>query len=255
MFLRLLVKRHTLKLVAILTGLATSGFSEELHIEIFIPGSDVEVNSTDAQYSNLARCLNTAKMEYCAGVQVEGDGSIYESYDQKQITLETLIITDDKNIHVQTQDQNIEPSKIVATTTDEQQPISDAENRMTSISVEILFDFDSYKIRRDQISKVNELSKALSEDLNAGLTFAIIGHTDAKGPDAYNCKLSKGRASSVATAMKIGGVRSDLYAIGVGEFLLKDADNPEDEKNRRVSILRLDKSAERLVETMSSLCS
>ena len=239
-------------------SLTLSCIAQEAEVEIFIPGSKIEDVSSDLNASNLARCLNSGKIEYCVGLQLEGDGSIYESFDQKQISLETFIFSDSEEVSVKPKNTDDLPSETV------QKPVVEPvekpnqtgpANTVSSVSVEILFDFDSFKIRPDQISKIRTLAGALSEDLNAQLSFAIIGHTDAKGSEGYNCKLSEGRASSVVTALKIEGAISDLYAIGAGEFLLKNAENSEDEKNRRVSIVKLEKAADRTVKTMSALCS
>jgi outer membrane protein OmpA-like peptidoglycan-associated protein len=66
----------------------------------------------------------------------------------------------------------------------------------------------------------------------------IVGHTDAKGTDAYNNKLSERRASAVrsllAAIYEIDPAR--LQALGRGKSELKDKTRPEDGINRRVEI-------------------
>ena len=65
-----------------------------------------------------------------------------------------------------------------------------------------------------------------------------VGHTDAKGTDAYNDKLSERRASAVrsllAAIYDIDPAR--LQALGRGKSELKDKTRPKDGINRRVEI-------------------
>ena len=174
-------------------------------------------------------------------MQLEGDGTVLESFDETQITLETLIFTD-TDVQLQDKDQ---PK-------DGDDP--DGSVTKTAVGVEILFDFDSTKIRPDQEVKVAELARALNDPVNKDKNFLIVGHTDAKGSDGYNCKLSMGRSSAVITSLKESGATVSLYGVGAGEFLLKVKDKPEDARNRRVSILWFDDSELPLVSKMRSIC-
>lgn len=70
----------------------------------------------------------------------------------------------------------------------------------------------------------------------------VAGHTDATGSDAYNMKLSRDRASSVATYLRSRGVYEQrLLALGFGEENpIASNDTPEGrEANRRVEITLL----------------
>jgi OOP family OmpA-OmpF porin len=66
----------------------------------------------------------------------------------------------------------------------------------------------------------------------------IIGHTDAKGSDAYNQRLSEQRASAVQKLLvAIYDIDpTHVEALGRGESELKDRSRPEDGINRRVEI-------------------
>jgi outer membrane protein OmpA-like peptidoglycan-associated protein len=70
------------------------------------------------------------------------------------------------------------------------------------------------------------------------MRFQVIGHTDAKGGDDYNLRLSQKRAESVRlyliSAHQIEAGR--LTAEGRGRRELKDPSRPEDGINRRVQI-------------------
>ena len=235
-------------LFSLFTVCAASVAGEET--EIYIPGKTERLPSEHVSSSTLARCLNTAKIEYCSGLSLSGDGSVFESFAEQEIILETLIIdsTDDAS----------KPS-LIKTTTSPVKPAPNADqdkdtDNFASVGIEIMFDYDSVKIRSDQTPKLSQVGNALSEAINAELSFALIGHTDAKGSDTYNCKLSKGRASSVVASLIMAGATSKLYAVGAGEFLLRDTENPNSERNRRVTIVKLEKNADQLLSAMSNLC-
>ena len=221
--------------------LMLSSFAVGEEVEIYIPGSDVDVSNEMENSTPLGRCLNTGLPEYCTGLQLEGDGTVLESFDETQITLETLIFSD-TDVQLQDKDQ---PK-------DGDDP--DDSVKKTAVGVEILFDFDSTKIRADQEVKVAELASALNDPVNKDKNFLIVGHTDSKGSDGYNCNLSRGRSSAVITALKESGAMVSLYGVGAGEFLLKVKDEPENARNRRVSILWFDDSELPLVSKMRSIC-
>ncbi len=222
-------------------------------VEIYIPGSEIDVSNEMENSTPLGRCLNTGLPEYCIGLQLEGDGTVLESFDETQITLETLIFTD-TDVQVVEEDE---------TPTDDSAPVTDASPTetgekpvtKTAVGIEILFDYDSIKIRPDQNVKVAEVAGAFNDPVNQNNVFVIVGHTDAKGSDGYNCKLSRGRASAVITSLKMSAATVSLYGVGAGEFLLKVKDKPEDARNRRVSIIRLNDDELELVSTMRDMCS
>ncbi len=104
----------------------------------------------------------------------------------------------------------------------------------------ILFNYDK--------SYVLDISKSYLDNLAAKLVASpttileISGHTDNKGDDGYNLKLSEARAKEVVSYLLKKGVRSDqLVAKGYGETmpvapneLADGSDNPEGRKlNRR----------------------
>ncbi len=117
------------------------------------------------------------------------------------------------------------------------------EEKLPSIDMEILFDFDSAEIRPSSVRTVEALGKALSDERLAGKSFMIAGHTDAKGTDRYNQKLSQARAKSVR-ALLIAKFKLDpesLLAVGFGEEQLKNEGEPLADENRRVQVTNLAK--------------
>ena len=109
------------------------------------------------------------------------------------------------------------------------------------IDIEIRFDFDSAKIRPESRPDVDALGKALSSPELAAFRIALNGHTDAKGSDEYNQRLSEDRARAVRDYLvvnfKIDPAR--LVPMGSGEERLKNKDDPEAAENRRVEVINL----------------
>uniref|UniRef100_UPI0025C2F052 OmpA family protein n=1 Tax=Aquabacterium sp. TaxID=1872578 RepID=UPI0025C2F052 len=99
------------------------------------------------------------------------------------------------------------------------------------------FDFDKAVLKPEGKAKLDDLT-----DKVKGLTLEVIiavGHTDSKGTDAYNQKLSVKRADAVKAYLTSKGIEaSRVYTEGKGKSQ-PVADNKTDAgraKNRRVEI-------------------
>ena len=66
-----------------------------------------------------------------------------------------------------------------------------------SVNLKIEFDTGSYAVRPESFRLLSELGKALTSDRLRGKTFALKGHTDSDGSDAYNLQMSLNRALAV----------------------------------------------------------
>jgi outer membrane protein OmpA-like peptidoglycan-associated protein len=129
------------------------------------------------------------------------------------------------------------------------------KTRLPSIDVNILFEYDRASIKTSEAAKLEQLAAAMRHPQAAGARFAIIGHTDAKGSDSYNCRLSFDRAARVRRELSGLGVASDrLSAIGAGKFVLRNAKDPLAAANRRVSFARFSKSGATIAASLSALC-
>jgi outer membrane protein OmpA-like peptidoglycan-associated protein len=68
----------------------------------------------------------------------------------------------------------------------------------------------------------------------------VTGHTDTVGSDAYNIRLSRRRAESVAARLERDGIASSLIQIvakGKRDLLVPTADGVREPQNRRVQIV------------------
>lgn len=110
-----------------------------------------------------------------------------------------------------------------------------------SINIEVYFEFDSDRLTDKAKIQIAPLGEALSSMDLSNSSYLIIGHTDAKGSDEYNQKLSERRATSVRSHLIEGyPIRPGaLKAVGLGEKQLKNPSDPNAAVNRRVEISAL----------------
>ena len=113
-----------------------------------------------------------------------------------------------------------------------------AYKRNPFIDLNIQFDFDRASLLQSAERQLDYLAKALVSKKLKNSHFQITGHTDAKGEEGYNKRLSAKRAAAVKTYLiDKKNIQADrLFAIGLGEEKLKDISNPEHSVNRRVEI-------------------
>ena len=226
------------------------GAVQAQEVEIFIPGTTVVNPEVEETNNLLARCLATGLEKYCSGVSLNQNDETLESNSAPDIVLETFII--DLN-----DEQDTQKPKVSVQSDDGAEDTKDQKTStqsVTSIGIEIQFDFNSNKIRSDQIEKMSMLAVALADEINEGAGFAVVGHTDGKGSDNYNCKLSDKRAATITSSLLMNGAKAQLFPIGAGEALLKEPAKPNSDKNRRVSFLKLDENARVTMNAFLSLC-
>jgi outer membrane protein OmpA-like peptidoglycan-associated protein len=121
---------------------------------------------------------------------------------------------------------------------------TDTEVRV-DLAADVLFDFD----KADLLPKAEQTLQQAADfvkERNKGAVVRIEGHTDAKGSDSYNQKLSLRRADSVKRwliAHGLGGVRFSTEGFGAKQPVAPNqkpdgSDDPEGrQKNRRVAIV------------------
>lgn len=98
----------------------------------------------------------------------------------------------------------------------------------------LLFEFDSADLGAGARTRILELGRALSE---AGVDrLRIEGHTDDRGSDGYNLRLSQRRAEAVAQLLAEAGMARDRLEIrGLGRS--KPVVPGQAAENRRVAII------------------
>ena len=112
-----------------------------------------------------------------------------------------------------------------------------------TISTDVLFAFDKATLSSEAQRRIEEAAEQITEKAQG--TVRIEGHTDAKGSDAYNLRLSELRADAVRAALaELVGADVTFITRGFGETrpvapnTKKDgSDNPQGRaRNRRVEI-------------------
>lgn len=110
------------------------------------------------------------------------------------------------------------------------------------LAADVLFDFDKADLKREATPALEKVAAVLKAYPKASVS--IDGHTDAKGSDQYNQKLSDRRAESVRRWLAEAGVSTRMTSRGWGKTRPvapntkpNGADDPEGrQKNRRVEI-------------------
>ena len=106
----------------------------------------------------------------------------------------------------------------------------------------VYFDFDKATLRPESFPELDRVVTLMEN--NPTLEIEISGHTDDKGSDAYNLKLSQNRANSVKKYVVSKGISSSkIIAKGYGESQPEVANDSDENRqfNRRVQFTVLKK--------------
>lgn len=113
------------------------------------------------------------------------------------------------------------------------------------------FEFGKADIKKESYPYLDKLADTLNKAKN--WTLEIQGHTDDKGGDDFNMKLSQGRADAVKNYLITKGVLLDtITAKGFGESkpLVPNDSDANREKNRRVEF-KITKPNNQVVTTIA----
>jgi outer membrane protein OmpA-like peptidoglycan-associated protein/uncharacterized protein YegP (UPF0339 family) len=95
----------------------------------------------------------------------------------------------------------------------------------------ILFDFDKYNIRQDADGELQLMAKILKE--NPTYVGVLKAHTDARGDDAYNQRLSENRANSAKAVLVQAGIDANRITTSASSESAPIAKNTDDDSGRR----------------------
>ena len=126
-------------------------------------------------------------------------------------------------------------------TVDEADHVAEIAKDRAKIDLEINFNYNSSAITAKSEPQLKALGNALHSARLENSVIVISGHTDTRGNDEYNEKLSERRAESVKTylveKMKISP--DNLTTAGYGSRNLKNKADPFGAENRRVEIVNM----------------
>lgn len=127
------------------------------------------------------------------------------------------------------------PLKVPTPQVTERVIITEADRKVVAEAIKNLeFDFGKATIRSKSYTTLNRVAALLIEK---NFSLKLAGHTDSKGSDAFNLRLSKDRAEAVkAYLVSQGANASRIEAIGYGESQPIVTNNTEKgrQQNRRV---------------------
>ena len=117
------------------------------------------------------------------------------------------------------------------------QVIDCSEAEIIEISEVVMFDWDSYEIRADQMELLNSIAATMIA--NPDLVLVLEGHASVEGETDYNLNLSQMRADSVKSMLMLSQVpeQNIQSSIGQGET---DIFGEILDTNRRVMVLSVD---------------
>ena len=123
--------------------------------------------------------------------------------------------------------------------------IAEVDNDLRIVLENIYFDFAKYSIKEESTISLNKIIKVLND--NPEITLTINAHTDSRGRDSYNLKLSDKRAASALKYLIKNGIdKSRLTSKGFGETRplidckANSCSDEEHQSNRRIEFIILD---------------
>jgi outer membrane protein OmpA-like peptidoglycan-associated protein len=102
----------------------------------------------------------------------------------------------------------------------------------------VFFDFNKSDLTAQAVAIVDQAAKNAAPAKATELV--VTGHTDTVGSDAYNMRLSRRRAESVAAELEKQGIKSseiEIVAKGKQDLLVPTKDGVREPQNRRVTIV------------------
>ena len=170
-----------------------------------------------------------------AGARVDGAGVALDA------DLDGVIDLKDKCVTVPGPVENDGCPKVVAPVAPAAVDNSQVASDIQAALKDLLFNLGKSTVRPESISKL-DLAANLIKSTNGG-SFLLIGHTDKKGSDAANLKLSQARAAEVVKELvKRGVAPSQLKSKGVGEAeatVPETASDAERLQDRKVEVKAL----------------
>ncbi|HSY56473.1 MAG TPA: OmpA family protein [Bradyrhizobium sp.] len=114
-------------------------------------------------------------------------------------------------------------------------------NRLPHVTLDIQFNPGTPVIRPESYRTLGRIADALTNPALMSSTFLVVGRTDSTGRREINLALSQRRAEAIrdalATTFKISAKR--VFAVGLGEEQLQDADHPKAVVNQQALIVTL----------------
>src|SRR6266404_4913985 len=139
---------------------------------------------------------------------------VYKSLDLESPVRE--LKAESENLQGSSKTAVAEPGALVAPPSQLVSPAMEVKESATEVKInllgDILFDFDRATIRSAAEPTLAQVAALIRKYPNS--TVLIEGHTDGKGSDTYNLKLSEKRADSVRTWLSVHGITEGAMRTG-----------------------------------------
>lgn len=116
--------------------------------------------------------------------------------------------------------------------------VVDADGCTKVIRLHVKFDFDKSTVKPEFMPEIQKVADFMKQ--NPGYNVVLEGHTDSKGSDAYNMKLSDQRAKAVAKALGtlgVPGAKVTTEAFGESKPVATNDTEAGRAENRRVDAI------------------
>lgn len=120
-------------------------------------------------------------------------------------------------------------------------PATESGAPMPAVALDVKFKLNSAELSEEAKETIKRLGGAINSDQLSKYHFLVEGHTDSTGRPEHNLVLSKQRAQSVRNYLvqELGVSPSRLEAVGRGQDLPIDPQDPKNPANRRVQVVNI----------------
>ncbi len=126
--------------------------------------------------------------------------------------------------------------KISKNTDDKNQVAIVTQNENKDLMQIIYFDFDEFNLSKISLNTLKTFINKNKKDLS---NYIVFGHTDTKGSDEYNLRLSIKRAEAIKqilVSLGIDGNKISVLGKGEKDLAIKTPDNTKHPTNRRAEV-------------------
>ena len=184
----------------------------------------VAISSLDCWAEQQEENWQTWDIKDCKSDYLKAMHNIYNTISDKKTNNTSLIDNDEPKANIAT--KNVSNDSVAVVTKDKNEKIKQI----------IYFDFDKSNLTNVSLEEIkNFLTKYESKIAK----YLIVGHTDTKGTNEYNLKLSLNRATTVQNILIKSGInKNDIKIIAKGEkeLAVKTQDEIAHPANRRAEI-------------------
>ena len=184
----------------------------------------IAISSLDCWAEQQEESWQTWDIEDCKNDYLKAMHNIYNTISDKKTNNKSLIDNDEPKENIAT--KNVSDDSVAVVTKDKNEKIKQI----------IYFDFDKSNLTNVSLEEIkNFLTKYESKIAK----YLIVGHTDTKGTNEYNLKLSLNRATTVQNILIKSGInKNDIKIIAKGEkeLAVKTQDEIAHPANRRAEI-------------------